>query len=704
MKFGKKLAALCMALCMGLGAFAGYASAGDLDGKTVVLVTANIRADLDVLPKAAALKNAYAARGAAVVLADAGNFLQGTVYATADSGKTIVALMDAAGYDAAALGGYEFAFGTGQVVSNHGTVYADGSLGEFFADAGMTGISANVFAGGENAYAPNAVLTAGGKKIGIFGITDTKTVNMVAESGVRGLSFTDGTAAAHAQAEALKGCDAIVCLSNLGSLPRIDGVVVVDIASGAGLTALAITLDAAGKEISRETLDLSKTAPDAGVLALVNTHKAAVDAAYGVNDIAKSTVYLDGAQRAVRAGESNLGNLWADALRWFATEGGISDYYDEDDIANGNTGIQVPADRVIALWNGGNLRDSIQPGDVTRKDIARVLPYPNTVAVVYLTGAQLLEHLEATSQALPYAPASASAASSFMHASGVKYTVAASMTYNAGVLYRTNWYRAASVNRVSIQSVNGKAFDPKALYAVVTSNANYNGMDASYVCLDKDADKSAITSALVTDVVWAYIQEKLGGAIGAAYAGTESRVTVTTNYTDVRVLDWFAPAVRYVTQNGIMRGTSDGRFEPDASLTRAQLVAALYALAGAPAVEDGAAVQFTDVPEGAWYAKAVVWAVNAKVTSGTSATTFNPNSLVSRQEMAVFIYRAGGTPAVTETIPAPDAAQVASWARDAVAYFYESGYGDIMGKLPFEPKTPVTRSIAAYVLAELAQQ
>ena len=701
MKFGKKLAAWALAMCMGLSMAATGVLGADLDGKMVVLVTANVRADLDVLPKAAALKADYAVRGAAVVLADAGNFLQGTVYATADSGETVVALMDAAGYDVAALGGYEFAFGTGQVVSNHGTVYADGSLGEFLAETNVAGISANVLSGGENAYAPSAVLTAGGKKIGVFGITDTKTVNMVAESSVRGLSFTDGAAAARVQAEALKDCDVVVGLSNLGTLTAVEGAVVVDIAADKGLTVLAVTLDAAGKEISRENIDLSKITPDASILALVNAYRAEVDAEYA-GKVAKSSVYLNGAQKSVRAGESNLGNFWADALRWFAVEGNIAAYYDEDDIANGNTGIQVDADHVIALWNGGNLRDSIQPGDVTQKDIARVLPYPNQVAVVYLTGAQLLEHLEATSQALPYAQASASASSSFMHASGIKYTVAASMEYKAGTLYRTNWYKAAGINRVTVQSVNGKAFDPKALYAVVTSNANYNGMDASYVCLEKDADKSAITSALVTDVIWMYIQEKLGGEIGSAYAATEGRVTVTTSYTDVRPVDWFAGAVNFVTQNGIMRGVSDGKFEPEAFMTRAQLVAALYALAGAPAVEEGVVVNFTDVPEDAWYAKAVAWAVSTNVTSGTSATTFNPNGLVSRQEMAVFIYRAGGSPEVTAAIPAPDAAFVSAWARDAVAYFYESGYGDIMGKLPFAPKTNITRSIAAYVLMELA--
>jgi len=698
-KFGKAIS-LFLAACITLGTLVtSVAAAADLEGKIVVLYTANVRANIDVYPKMAALKEAYAARGAEVILADAGNFLQGTRYATYDSGKTIVAFMDAAGYDVAAIGSYEFAFGTGQVTSNHGTVYEDGSLGQFLAEASFDAVSANVMTGADSAYAPNTVITTvSGKTVGFFGITSPQTASTVSESGVRGLRFTDSEAAAQAQFIALSDCDIVIGLSNAGG---ISNEYILGAAPDTDMLVGALIFDGATGALDSHTkVNLDEIDGIVGILASVHNAKSAIDEATG--SVAVSTVRLNGATRDVRAGESNLGNLWTDALRWFALEGGIERFYDEDDIANGNTGLTVDADHVIALWNGGNLRDSILPGEVTRKDISRVLPYPNTVAVVYLTGAQLLEHLEATSQALPFSAVSTSAASSFMQASGIRYHVAASTAYDAGPLYRTNWFTAQSVNRVTIQNINGRPFDPAATYAVITSNANYNGMDASYVCLDKGED-SAITSAVVTDVVWRYIQEKLNGIIGAdaQYAAAEGRITIDTSYADIAGGSTYDSAVRFVTDNGIMRGTSSGDFNAEAPLTRADFIVALYKAAGAPAVE--LSETFEDVSLDAWYANAVTWAVNERITSGTSAITFSPDTILTRQELAVFIRNLqNGTTA--QPIPAPDADSISVWSRNAVAYLYANGYLDSLGDAPFAPTAPASRGLVALVLTHLANQ
>ena len=703
MRKASKLTAFLMAVCMSLALFSfGALGNADMAGQTVVLYTANVRANVDVLPKVAALKTDYAARGVDVVLVDAGNFLQGSLAASYDSGKTIVALMDEAGYDAAAIGIYEFAFGTGQVSSNHGTVYEDGTLGQFLAEASFAGVSANVLSGGVPAYAENTIVTtASGQKVGFFGITAPQAVSMISEAGVRGLSFTSGAAVAAAQAAALQDCDIVIGLSNAGGLSDIDGAVMIDVGANTGQTVGVVVIDnATGAVVSREAVDLASVTGDAAVQAAVDAVHAAMAEEYGAGTTAISEVTLNGAMRDVRAGESNLGNLWADALRWFAIEGGIGAYYDEDDINNGNTGIQVDAENVIALWNGGNLRDSIHTGVVTMKELSRVLPYPNSVAVVYLTGAQLLEHLEATSQGLPYATVNLSPLASFMQASGIRYRVDASMAYNAGPLYRTNWYRAESVNRVSIQDINGKPFDAEALYAIITSNANYNGMDASYVCLDKDEDKSVITSARVTDVVWMYIQQELGGVIGQRYAAPEGRIVVNTAYADVAATDAFASAVDFATENGIMRGVSDGKFEPAASINRAALVAALYNLAGAPATEISG--KFVDVAEEAWYAKAVTWAVDEGITSGTGENAFSPEGTVSRQELAVFIYRFAGAVVPASEVEGEDAAEVAAWAQSAVAYFYQEGYLGLSGTAAFEPNAPVSRGDVALVLQQAA--
>ena len=237
---------------------------------------------------------------------------------------------------------------------------------------------------------------------------------------------------------------------------------------------------------------------------------------------------LYGADDAARKGETNLGDLWTDALRWFAASGAINEYFEEDDVTAGNTEIAVDADHIVALWNGGNLRADVAEGKFGAEQLAEVLPYPNKVAVVYMTGAQLLEALEAASQALPYAEDTAAACASFMQVSGLKYTVDTARDYDKGEAYGDNWFKAASLGRVAIEEVNGQPFDAEAVYAVITSNANFNGMDSSYMfkAAAEENEKSTITTAVVRDVIWLYIAGELSNVIDETYAEAQGRITV----------------------------------------------------------------------------------------------------------------------------------------------------------------------------------
>ncbi len=244
---------------------------------------------------------------------------------------------------------------------------------------------------------------------------------------------------------------------------------------------------------------------------------------------AYAEVDLLGANDAARKRETNLGDLWTDALRWFVVSGKVNEFFDEDDVTAGNNTLAVDADHTVALWNGGNLRADIAKGKFGAEELLKVLPYPNTVAIVYMTGAQLREALEAASQGLPYIEAAAAVCASFMQVSGMKYTVDISKPYDRGELYKEPWYKAASVNRVTITEVNGKAFDEAATYAVVTSNANFNGMDSSYLfkAAAEANEKSAVTTAVVRDAVWAYLAEELGNVVRSeTYAQAQGRVTI----------------------------------------------------------------------------------------------------------------------------------------------------------------------------------
>ena len=243
---------------------------------------------------------------------------------------------------------------------------------------------------------------------------------------------------------------------------------------------------------------------------------------------AYAEVTLCGANNAARKGETNLGDLWTDALRWFAVSGTINEYFEEDDVTAGITSVAVDADHIVALWNGGNLRADIAVGKFGAAELAEVLPYPNKVAVVYMTGAQLLEALEAASQALPYTEETAAACASFMQVSGLTYTVDTGKEFDKGETYGENWFRANSLNRAAIADVNGNPFDPETTYAVITSNANFNGMDSSYLFKEAAAanEKSTITTAVVRDVVWLYIAGELNNVIGEAYAEAQGRITI----------------------------------------------------------------------------------------------------------------------------------------------------------------------------------
>ncbi len=243
---------------------------------------------------------------------------------------------------------------------------------------------------------------------------------------------------------------------------------------------------------------------------------------------AYASVALLGADHAARQGETNLGDMWADALRWFAVSGAINRAFEEDDVAAGITSLDVDADHVVALWNGGNLRADIPAGAFGAEALAQVLPYPNRVAGVHMTGAELKEALEAASQGLPYSEETASACAALMQVSGLSCTVDTAVPYDRGEAYGESWFRAASLGRVTIGEVNGPPLDESALYAVITSNANFNGMDSSYVfkAAAENNPRSAITTALVRDVVWRYIAEELHSVIGEEYAAPQGRLTV----------------------------------------------------------------------------------------------------------------------------------------------------------------------------------
>jgi 5''-nucleotidase/2'',3''-cyclic phosphodiesterase and related esterases len=667
-------------------------AADDFDGKTVVIYTGNLRGDIDILAQIADIKSQYEDKGANVILVDVGNYLQGTVYTTYDSGETMVKLMSDIGYDVVGIGSHEFDFGTGQVgVEQHTVLYQDGTLGKFLSDASFTAVSSNILTkdGGLNAYTLNVVI----ESIGFFGITDPMTTGQVISSNISGVTFEKAETIIEQQIAELADCDVIIGLSNVGGITN-DDAVMIDISSEEGFTIGAYVIDDATNTVSEETITLSGS--DSKIKSAIDEYKSLVDAEFPVSLVGKSNVKLNGSQKDVRSIETNLGNLWTDALLWFAVSGNIENYIEEDDIAAGNTEIIVDSDHIVALWNGGNLRDYLNTGDVTLKDLQRVLPYPNRVSVVYLTGSQLLEYLEATSQGLPFSSISNSVCASFMQVAGIKYTISPLLPYDSGEMYRPNWYKANSINRVTINSINGNDFSESDIYAVVTSNANYNGMDASYVCTEK-GEESFISTAAVYDVVMMYILDELGGVIDETYAEPQGRITIDADsehtYSDVSDSVWYSDYVNSVTVTGIMNGITFDEFAPETNITRGDFINLLYRMAGYPSVE--LIDIFTDIPADSMYARAAEWAAVKGITTGATETTFEPDEMLTQQQVATFIYRYYGMPEVSGELAYEG---VEDWAVNAVIYYTAN---DLLSDVEFAAEAYVTRAMVAAILTNL---
>ena len=179
-------------------------------------------------------------------------------------------------------------------------------------------------------------------------------------------------------------------------------------------------------------------------------------------------------------------------------------------------------------------------------------------------------------------------------------------------------------------------------------------------------------------------------------------------FADVPADHWAHDAIRYVYENGLMAGTSDTTFEPDAQLTRAMMVTVLWAMEGGPVVDDP--LPYTDVRDGDWYAGAVRWAAGAGVVSGVGGGLFDPDSPITREQLAVMLYayavRSGLDVSVgedTSILSYADALEVSDWAVPALQW--ACGAGVIGGKPGgvLDPAGTATRAEVATILRNFHQ-
>ena len=172
-------------------------------------------------------------------------------------------------------------------------------------------------------------------------------------------------------------------------------------------------------------------------------------------------------------------------------------------------------------------------------------------------------------------------------------------------------------------------------------------------------------------------------------------------FTDVANTSWYFSAVSEAYESGLMSGTSDTTFTPNGSTTRAMIVTMLYRMAEEPEVTEAAS--FSDVAEGKYYSDAVAWANANGIVTGYEDGTFAPNQAITREQLAVILYRYAqfmkeDTTATAALDQFSDAASVGDYAADAMSWAVAEGIVSGITDGTLSPKTGASRAQVAVML------
>ena len=543
----RKVLALLLSVVMTLTLLVSSAWADEpkpLDGKTVILHTNDVHGSIELYAKVAAMKDDYEARGAQVILADAGDYSQGTVYVSVNKGKDAVTMMNAAGYDVATIGNHEFDYGYAQLKSN-------------LDSAVFKVVCANVLQDGSPVFDAYTKISKGGVQVAFVGLETPEAQTKANPALIQGLTFLAGDemyAAVQTQVDAARtdGADIVIVLTHLGvdssSEPNtsydlykkvhdidfiIDGhshTVMTKGPEGEPIqstgTALnnigVITIDNATKKIeSNELIPIWHTEEVDGENVTVydytksdetvaNAAKAIIDPIDADYDqkFAESAVDLNGAKApGNRTEETNLGDLITDAMMWA--------------IKTKAPGVDM--NNAVAITNGGGIRAAIAKGDITKKDVNTVLPFGNTLAVVYVKGSELLEALEVSTYCTP------KSLGGFPQFAGMEVELNTACEYDANdtTYPGSTYFGPKSINRITIKTVNGKAFDKDATYAVITNDFLAAGGDTYYAFAA--AQTQFDTGLPLDEILMEYITVELNGVVTDKYAAPQGRLTIVND-------------------------------------------------------------------------------------------------------------------------------------------------------------------------------
>ena len=676
MKQIKKSLALLLALAMCLSFLAVSASAATveelfegLEGKLVVIHTNDVHgrdvAGGSVYGTAAVaqLKKDLEAAGAEVLLLSAGDAMQGLPLVNYDFGATAIEFLTAAGYDAMTPGNHEFDWGIANLL-------------DVLEGAGFTTLSANILYTDENelggeagtlVFDANKIFELGEFKVGVFGLTTPETFTKAHPAKVKGIEFLQGEdmfAAAQEQVDFLlaEGCNFIIALGHLGiddeskgnrSIDLIEAVTGIDlfvdghshtvlpngrqegdtllVSAGTALANIGVVVfDPADESLAARLLGIvdgekAYTGIDEELAAVINARNKLVTDTLKGEVIGATEVLLYGKNTVdppgVRVAETNLGDFATDALLWLARREYGEDFVD------------------AALTNGGGIRDSIPndseaefPYEITMLDMVTVFPFGNQVEVVEITGAQLLEALEAATFSNP------GAVGAFPQVSGIEFKIYNFIPYAQGAQYPSSTYFAPANpgSRIRDVKVGGEPLDLEQVYRVATNDFTAAGGDTYLVFKDKLASYS--TGVAMEQALIDFLAEELEGVVGEEYAKPQGRITIFGNgaFTDIDPGAWYMDALTYAVVNGIVSGTSATTFEPETLVNVASAFMILHNYEKKPAAFGA---NFDDVGAEDWYAAAALWAKQTGLSIGDGAGVFNGMRNITRAELATIFAR-----------------------------------------------------------------
>ena len=463
----------------------------DYTNASVVLYTANVRGDLRVFSQIAGARAHYEALGATVYLVDAGNYLQGSAYTATDMGLAAYYLMEAVGYDVLGMGVYDFAYGDATLgYAAHGDLIHYYTQAELYRGAAEMTYQKNAPWAKKPVYATRAAKGPASFQVVCSNLRMEETnsgyyafesstvlgtelrvgfISCLAENGMELL--TEESMQGYLPCEVVAPeCDVLVSFgSDLGDIA-------IELPEDGSMLVGAYVIDHTTQAITYESVELGKTneTVDAWIKALP------LETVVGT-----AAVDLIGSHLANRNGQTNLGTLVADALKWYGE--------------NKLEGIEYP---VIGLFNGGNCTGFLYSGEITKLDIRNAIHCSQKgVGVVYMTGEEILEMLEAATQR-EHCPG-------WAQVSGIDYQVDITKAYDFGAAYGL-YYKANSVNRVSVIS---EGFDPNATYAVVADQLLLEGEDTYYMLKDRPLAVQDGSGTDLCRILMMYIQEALAGQI-----------------------------------------------------------------------------------------------------------------------------------------------------------------------------------------------